>query len=1641
MDGNSTAPNRVKDPRTIARKYQMDLCKRAVEENIIVYLGTGCGKTHIAVLLMYELGHLIRKPSKSICIFLAPTVPLVRQQAMVIESSTDFKVRCHYGSQKNLKDHDDWNKEIDQSEVLVMTPQILLQNLRHCFIRMDLVALLIFDECHHAQAPTRHPYAQIMREFYKTKGDGSKCPRVFGMTASPIIGKGGTDLSNYTKCINSLENLLDAKVCSVDDESELEGFVASPDIKVYYYGPLFYTASSLTFVYSKKLEDIKVQCISMLKDKLCDFRECQNQIKLLHRLHDNIIFCLEQIGLFGAIRAARKADMPETEIVSINNDNFLIDQYLTKALSILIGDLLDGNNDVDSLTIGALEEPFFSNKLAVLVGILASYRLQATAKCIIFVKRIIVAKSLAYILGSLESLKFWKCEFLVGCHGGKESMSRGKMNTIVERFSSGEVNLLVATNVAEEGLDIQTCCLVVRFDLPETVASFIQSRGRARMTISEYVFLVERGNEREGKLLNDFMAGEDIMNKEITSRTSSETFDDLEEVNYKVSSTGASINTGCSVSLLHRYCDKLPRDKYFTPSPKFYYVDDLNGTICRIILPPNAPLRQVDGLPCSSKDEAKRNACLKACKELHERGALTDYLLPDINPRRKIGPATHHSEYNSNSIEDESSREELYELLVPAALRRSWSNDDTNINLHFYYIRFIPKPKDRQYRMFGLFIKNPLPQEAESLKVDLHLTHGRIVETTLTPQGMTTFDKEEIMLAQNFQEMFLKIILDRSEFYSDLVPLGKCNASQDCSSKSYLLLPVIEQLYEGQKMIDWTTVRCCLTSPAFIDVSAKFEKDPCRTSEKLQLINGSVNKTDVVNSLVFTPHNNLFFFVDGILYETNANSCYKGTKCESYAEYYRDRFHIKLSYPEQPFLKAKQLFVCRNLLHNRVQANTEARELVEHFVELPPELCSLKIVGFSKDIGSTLSLLPSLMHRMENLLVAIELKEVLSSSFPEASEVRADRILEALTTEKCLERLSLERFEVLGDSFLKYAVARHSFLTYEAFDEGQLTRRRSSIVNNSNLYELAIAKKLQVYIRDELFDPTQFFALGRPCKMVCNIDTKSVIHQEENENLNIAAEGHNFRCTKSHHWLHRKTIADVVEALVGAFLVESGFKGAIAFLRWIGISVDFDVSNIYRVWESSNSNLSLISNRNVNELEEILGYTFRCKGLLLQAFVHASYNKHSGGCYQKLEFLGDAVLEYLITSYLYSVFPELKPGQITDLRSITVNNNSFANVAVWRSLHKYLMKDARSLDEAINKFESFVLLSDLEKDLIEEPACPKVLGDIVESCVGAVLLDTGFNLKIVWNLMLSLLGPVLDFSSFQINPLRELRELCQYFNFAMRLPDPVKVGGDYCVKVEADVKDEHLMFTSTNKNSKTARRMAAQEVLSMLKARGYKLKSKPLEDIVQSAKKDKPKLIGYDEEPIVIDNLDSIPLEKLQIQTTEETPHSLGLEKANGASLLNCSGNSWSSRKELTRADASESCNGNHGQIQQTVSDYVEISGTSPGGNHTETAGALAHKTAKSRLMEICATNHWRDPLFECCKEEGPSHLKMFTYKVTVEVEHESSVCLECFSEPRPQKKAAQDHAAEGALWYLRHIGIQPAACEILIIFEKLWTL
>nr|WOD55120.1 DICER-like protein 4 [Abelmoschus esculentus] len=1540
-----------KDPRHIARKYQLELCKKAMEENIIVYLETGCGKTHIAVLLIYELGHLIRKPQKRICIFLAPTVALVQQQARVIEDSLDFKVGTFCGNCRHLKNHHDWEKEIKQYEVLVMTPQILLRSLYHCFIRMDLIALLIFDECHHAQSKSNHPYAEIMKVFYD-KATVSMLPRIFGMTASPVVGKDASSQANLPKSINSLENLLDAKV--IGDKDELECFVATPAVTVYDYGP----SSCNTIYCCDKLENIKQQC-KLLVRKNGDFQSAKNKRKMLNRMHDNIIFCLENLGLWGALQACRllcnnseRNELIENE--GILSDDSVCDQYLAQSADVFALDCKRDGSAHNLSDVEILKEPFFSKKLLRLVGILSSFRLQQNMKCIIFVNRIVTARSLSYILQNLKFLSSWKCHFLVGVHSGLKSMSRKTMKNILEKFRIGEVNLLVATKVGE-GLDIQTCCLVIRFDLPETVASFIQSRGRVRMPLSEYAFLVNSANERELNLINNFKKDEDRMNMEITFRTSTEISIGPEERIYTVDSSGASISSGYSISLLHHYCSKLPHDEYFYPKPSFYYFDDTGGTVCNIILPSNAPIPQIASTPQSSVDAAKKDACLNAIEELHKVGALTDHLLPSQNSVLEEEASLVDSDFGSS--EDEDLCGELHEMLLPAVLKEPWTNLE-NYVLHSYYIKFIPDPEDRSYKEFALFVKSPLPKEAERMELDLHLARRRSVMTKLVPSGVAEFKREEIMDALRFQEMFFKVILDRSKLLSEFVPLGNVDFPSSSSSTFYLLLPVILSNCENKVTVDWGIVQRCLSSPLFktpveAAKSGSFSSDVC-----LQLANGCRSIRDVENSLVSDVH---------------------------------------LKYPEQPLLRAKPLFKLHNLLHNRKPEESESHELEEYFIDLPPELCQLKIIGFSKDIESALSLLPSIMHRLENLLVAIELKDVFSASFPEGAEVTARRVLEALTTEKCQERFSLERLESLGDAFLKFAVGRHLFLLHDSLDEGQLTRRRSNAVNNSNLFKLATRRNLQVYIRDQPFDPCQFFALGHPCPVFCTKETKDTVHSQNSCQVDRANS--KVRCSRNQHWLHKKTIADVFEALVVAFIVDRSFQAATAFLRWIGIRVDFQGSQINSICTESKRFIPLSSQVDTEALENLLGYQFLHKGLLLQAIVHPSYNKLGGGCFQRLEFLGDAVLDYLITSYLFSLYPKLKPGQLTDLRSVSVNNKSFANVAVERCLHKFLISDSYPLTEAIEKYVAF-FTSSPDRGLFEGPKCPKALGDLVESCFGAILLDTGFDLTRVWKIMLSLLDPIKGLSSVQLSPIREVTELCQSLNWELKfLPS----GNGRKFSVDAHAGDVSVSTAEIYTNKKDAIRTAAHQLYVKLKALGYAPKSKSLEEVLKGSIKAEAKLIGFDETPIDVAVPDTTAFRNMTLQESlvndcNTETRSINKTASTGSPCISPISRAPRSIEAKAGCSASTSCDSQ-----------------SKGESHT--------RTARSQLYEICASNCWNPPLFECCKDEGPSHLRSFTYKVILEIEEASDMLLECFSSPQTTKKAAAEHAAEGALWYLKHEG------------------
>ena len=77
-------------------------------------------------------------------------------------------------------------------------------------------------------------------------------------------------------------------------------------------------------------------------------------------------------------------------------------------------------------------------------------------------------------------------------------------------------------------------------------------------------------------------------------------------------------------------------------------------------------------------------------------------------------------------------------------LKGPWTGSENHINLHSYYIEFFPVPEDRIYKKFGLFVKAPLPLEAEEMELNLHLARGRYVITKFVLSGLLAFNTDEV---------------------------------------------------------------------------------------------------------------------------------------------------------------------------------------------------------------------------------------------------------------------------------------------------------------------------------------------------------------------------------------------------------------------------------------------------------------------------------------------------------------------------------------------------------------------------------------------------------------------------------------------------------------------------------------------------------------------------------------------------------------------------------------------------------------------------------------------------------------------------------------------------------------------------------
>lgn len=460
------------------------------------------------------------------------TVPLVHQQAETIAEHTDLKVKKFSGDM-NV---DSWNKskwisEFVNGEVLVMTAEIFRIIVDHAFISLNKIRLIIFDECHRAQGD--HPYSQAMKCF--TSMEEKELPRIFGLSASLINGK--CKPSQLEKQLKDLEKTLRSSITTASDVIDLQKYGADPNEYIVCYE--LFKIETFLFI---KINELKSD-IRYLQSNLGRGNDNLPETEL--EFFDKPLRCLNALEMtlknLGPWCAYKAAEVFREEVGEVLTKQVIFREGEKEALVKLYSFLIYFLNECDKMDVKFTKDNLskFPHKLRRLLDIFLAikksekflkqplpeisssfdddpekYHLMLKGKeeeenssdiqvcSIVFVEQRITAYVLQQWILEVRSivpeLSFLNPEYIVG-HGTtgvkKTSMSEKRQKSVLTDFRQKKCNILISTCVLEEGMDVQQCNLVIRFDLPGDFRGYVQSKGRARAKNSIYILMSEAGEK------------------------------------------------------------------------------------------------------------------------------------------------------------------------------------------------------------------------------------------------------------------------------------------------------------------------------------------------------------------------------------------------------------------------------------------------------------------------------------------------------------------------------------------------------------------------------------------------------------------------------------------------------------------------------------------------------------------------------------------------------------------------------------------------------------------------------------------------------------------------------------------------------------------------------------------------------------------------------------------------------------------------------------------------------------------------------------------------------------------------------------------------------------------------------------------
>ena len=241
-------------------------------------------------------------------------------------------------------------------------------------------------------------------------------------------------------------------------------------------------------------------------------------------------------------------------------------------------------------------------------------------------------------------------------------------------------------------------------------------------------------------------------------------------------------------------------------------------------------------------------------------------------------------------------------------------------------------------------------------------------------------------------------------------------------------------------------------------------------------------------------------------------------------------------------------------------------------------------------------------------------------------------------------------------------------------------------------------------------------------------------------------------------------------------------------------------------------------------------------------------NKIDGiNSYQRLELLGDAALDFLVSNHLFEAYLGLTPGLLIKLRSASVNNERFARIAAMHKLHIFLRCNKsndlhRNITTFTKSFQMVGATQEMDPSKItfgmDGLKAPKQLVDLIESIAGTILVDYGFDTQVVWDVLKPLLLPIATPKTLVVHHVCELQELCTAKGYHLNVTTINKTNinnGDTPNEEEHQYAQyryevqlpEGLVVEGTSTNTlpkKMAQMDVAQKVLAKLQALGYRTK-------------------------------------------------------------------------------------------------------------------------------------------------------------------------------------------------------------------------